>query len=376
MSFGLFKRKPRAPAEHEWGGPLDLVPGDRVTYYQQELTLAGVVFLAEAKNRHCQYHFLDQEERHVVIAFSSGPDPVISIEHPIPEEGHPSIEAEVFKHEDTTFKRGEETAFTAFSFGGIPTEKGDEVKVTAYEDEDELAVLRVEDWDGYVEVRAGDFIHENELVLHRQRDEDEWDIKPPPRIDLRSLNEARRAKQMARKKVVEEKKKSDLDAAREKLAAFEGEEEIPEDPEDVVALSDIVDPSYRFTDEARLETSAAPEPAESRESLEDLDAPIPAPTPSGSGPAFPFEDDGGDPFEQEFGADETFDPAPDPYMEYVENEREEEFAEVFTDVGLPPLEPNPLNSQKDSVKNFLTEESTDEFINAGVEEEDEFDQEP
>jgi hypothetical protein len=294
-----------------------------------------------------------------VVAFSAGDDPVISIQHPLAEEEHPSPEEETFRHGDTTFQRGESMDFTAFSFGGIPSEKRDQVTVTAYEDEDELAVLFVEDWDGYLEVRAGDFIHENELVLHRQRDEDEWEIKPPPRIDLRSLNEARREKQLDQQKQAEKQQKSDLEMAREKLAAFEGDEEIPEDPEDVVALSEIVDPAYRFAEEPVEEEPLAPAPE----------------TPPEPGPAFPFADEPEDPFEKEFGADEGFDPAPDPYMEYMETERDEEFADAFGVEDLPPLDPHSMGSA-DTPEDFLTAEKTDEFINAGVEEEDEFDQAP
>jgi len=354
VSPGFFKRKARAPSDTEFRGPLDLVPGDRVLYYQQELTLAGVLFLVNGKERRCQYHFLNAEENHAVLVFDGGPEPRITLEYPLPEKERPDATGDTLDLEDTAFTLKSAFDATAFRIGGIPVEKGAAASCRLYEDEDDMEVLAVEDWGGYVEVRKGSAIHENELVVKRQRDEDDWEIKPPPRIDLRSLNEARRATQIAERERAETQEAADLAAAREKLAAFEEEPELIED-EDAVSLSEIVDPQFRFAEEYAPDLGADTD-------LPSLEAPPAAEDPFSN--VFGDED-------QEDSSENTPD---DPYQEYMEDEREGEFGEsTGGEDASTALEPHPLLRPTDDPTSFLTEDTEDELLNAGVYEDDDDD---
>jgi len=381
VAAALFRRKARPPSDDEFRGPFNLEPGDRVLYYQQEFTLAGVIYLVNGKERRCQYHFLDADEMHFVISFGVGPDPTISLERPIPEEDHPDLDGDAVTHDDTTFRLRTNFDATAFALGGIPAEKGDSAGCRHFDDEDELESLVVEDWGGYLEVRHGELVHENELVIKRQRDEEDWEIKPPPRIDLRSLNEARRSKQLEAREAEQRQQADELAAAREKLAAFHDDTAWEED-EDAVGLSDIVDLSYRFADEEADEEPVA----EPESTVEDFAEPV-AEEPAEPAPK---EEPDGDPFSDVFGETpsgptldpyedylEPEDPLPDPYQEYMEPEREAQFEEEEAESGEeeeapPALEPNPVKTSPDAPSAFLTDDSNDQFLGAALfEEEDE-----
>jgi len=370
VSPGFFKKKAKAPSDSEFRGPLDLVPGDRVLYYQQEFTLAGVIFLVRGKERRCQYHFLDASEMHVVLAFEPGPDPQITLEHALAQEDHPDVSGDAIDLDGTTFVLKTTLDVTAFCIGGIPGEKGSAAACRAYEDEDEMEVLNVEDWGGYVEIRKGEVIHENELVVRRQRDEDDWEIKPPPRIDLRSLNEARRSRQLAETRATEQQKVDELAAAREKLAAFSEEPEPVEDA-DAVALSDIVDPAFRFVDD-RADCAYAED-----EEITGQEVAMEDPYPSTELPSLEADPAPADPFQNIFEGEEQEDVVeftPDPYQAYMEDEREDDFPDSAQDADEEEpaaLEPNPRFGSSDGPRSYLTEDTTENFLNAGVYEDDE-----
>jgi hypothetical protein len=308
----------------------------------------------KGKVRRCQYHFLDADEQHVVLAFDAGADPQITLERPLAEEDHPDATGETVEYDDTEFRRKDTIEASAFCIGGIPGEKGAAADCSFFEDEDEMEVLVREDWGGYVEIRRGEVIHENELVVKRQRDEDDWDIKPPPRIDLRSLNESRRAKQLAEREEKQREEEDALASAREKLAAFHDEAPGDED-EDAVSLSEIVDLQFRFgecpaEDPTPEETELPPVESESVPTSDD-----------------PFRSV----FEEEPpGEDAEY--TPDPYQAYMEEERETDFSEAIDGEDTPPeLSTDPLFRSGDGPREFLTEDTTDDFLNAGVYDEDE-----
>jgi len=368
VSPGFFRKKAKAPSDAEFRGPLDLVPGDRVHYYQQEFTLAGTVFLVKGKERRCQYHFLDGSGMHVVLAFDAGPEPQITLERPLLEADRPDTTQDRLDLDDTTLALKTAMDFTAFCIGGIPPEKGSKATCRFYWDEDEMEVLTAEDWNGYIEVRRGEVIHENELVVRRQRDEDDWEIKPPPRIDLRSLNEARRAKQIAEQEVAQRRKTDEMADARQKLAAF-AEAPEPVDDEDAVALSEIIDPQFRFGESLPEDDTAAGAPPD--EDLPADDSSTEAPAAAADPPPIePPEPE--DPFQSIFeDAEEQGsvpDYTPDPYQAYMEDEREEDFPEdAVDDAEAPPAPvPDPRVPTEDASSSYLNRDRSDEFLSAGI----------
>ncbi|MEN8148985.1 MAG: hypothetical protein ABFS86_04130 [Planctomycetota bacterium] len=350
----MFKRKPKAPNEAEFRGPLDIFPGDRVLYYQQELTLAGVIILAQRKERRCQYHFLDADGLHTVIAFGAGDDPRITLEHALAEDDRPDHSEDTLDLDGTTFALEPVLEAYAFRFGGIPMEKRETATCRTFVDEDEMEILVAEDWHGYVEVRRGEAIHENELVVKRQRDGEDWEIKPPPQIDLRSLNEARRSKQIEARAKVERAQVDDLAAARAKLAAFEDDAPLEED-EGLVNLSEIVDVHQRFEEEEPAPPPAEPPAGE-----------LPAEEPAEEEPAEPVRTvSADDPFSSVFEEDEV-DRAADPYQDYMDPEREGEFGEETP----APVESGPLfpeaEAEAEKPEEKPVDEEREEFLNAGI----------
>lgn len=203
MSFGflktLFRREGGAVAP-ELRGPLDLGPGDRVDYYQRGYYVTGVVALAADGLTIHQYGLRDADGTDAILSVdaANGDEPVLSLQEIVPEDARPEVGPDGIVVGGAPLRRVREVAARALVAGDVRPEKSGEVRVVAYEDDEEIRVVVAETWPGYVEVRAGEYLYENELDFRREGQEERFEVRPPPKLDRRSILEARRARAEAR----------------------------------------------------------------------------------------------------------------------------------------------------------------------------------
>ncbi len=200
-------------------GPLDLDVGDRVEYYQRSFTVTGILRLREKGEQRTQYHLRDGGGELWVLEAESDRELVLSLQRPVdpgllPPEAGPDL-----LWEERRLTPVHEGSAEVRHRGEIPPGKVRRVRYREYQDEAEEVLLVVEWWAHHVEVRSGEFIHEAELSLHRRGQED-FDPRPPPRVDIQALADARRAIEEAGLPPEEAAPPPDLAEARRKLAAL------------------------------------------------------------------------------------------------------------------------------------------------------------
>jgi hypothetical protein len=195
MSFGFLKNllsRDRGAASPDLAGPLRLAPGDRVLYYQRAFLMTGIVALTGGDRRFWQYRLRDEGGDEAVLIVADGAERALSLQSILPPGAGPEDGSEEIVHNGVRFRRVADGAATTFATGDVSPEKTGTVRWAEYRDEDDIRVLFHETWPDSVEVRAGESLYENELELRRAGEEERFDVRPPPRLDRRSILEARR----------------------------------------------------------------------------------------------------------------------------------------------------------------------------------------
>ena len=119
---------------------------------------------------------------------------VLSIQAPLPGgDDQPMIRLTAATWCGRAYTRSHEGTAQTLCVGDIPPEKSGIVETLEFEDGDGIRLLVQEQWGDFAELRSGEYVHEGEIVIHRQGD-DEYVARPPPNVDLKSMNEARRAR--------------------------------------------------------------------------------------------------------------------------------------------------------------------------------------
>jgi len=242
MAFGFLKGLFRAKgkldvSQPDLRGPLNLGPGDSVSYYQDAYSVTGVIVLVEGIETRYQYFLATPSAERRILTAEQDRDLTLTLQQIVEEtlpdyDGGDAIEWNGEPLQLTNRGRAE-----AWCLGDLPPEKVNEVAYREFEDDEEEALLVLEHWGQTLEVRTGEVVHEGEFTFERQG-HPEFEIKAPPRIDLRTLSEARHARQENAAREGIESAQAELAAVRERLrnraAAEEPAEPTSEEADETV----------------------------------------------------------------------------------------------------------------------------------------------
>ncbi len=143
-------------------GPLGLVPGDVVTYYQERFVVSGVRYLQGDGSAVFHYCMRDAQGVWVVLAADDCPDPVFSLQRRV--EATVDWDADVLEDvADEPFRivqRGK-SKVRLFGDTGLPPTRS--VKYREYEDSEGERMLVLEDYGSAREIRVGEPVYDGEL---------------------------------------------------------------------------------------------------------------------------------------------------------------------------------------------------------------------
>ena len=172
-------------------GPLDLGPGDQVRYYRREFEVAGVVALHQKGCvRRFRYHLVSGEGERLVLSATADPELRLSLQRSVEPERIPDPTDEVITLQGRELSLADEGIAQAETVGVLHSNVTGTVSFREYEDEDQEACVVLEGIEGIVTARIGETLFESEIETHRLG-EVNYELKALPRVDRKSLNEAR-----------------------------------------------------------------------------------------------------------------------------------------------------------------------------------------
>lgn len=254
MAFGFLKslfhaKNDLGDLQPDLRGPLNLGPGDSVRYYQEQYSVTGVIVLVEGLETRYQYFLATPDAERRILTAEDDRELVLTLQKIVGDELPDYDGGDSLDWDGRPLQLTNRGRAAAWCLGDLPPERIDEVAYREFEDDDEEALLVLEHWGQHVEVRTGEIAHEGEFTFERQGRPD-FEIKAPPRIDLRALSEARNAERESAARRSVESDQAELAAVREKLRnlALEEAAEPEEGEEEEAKAGAEEEPAKNFLD--------------------------------------------------------------------------------------------------------------------------------